>query len=83
MVPFQLLFHGGVKKNQWESYPNCRLGVVLLQHEECCCTMHNSTCIVMMQFPFSDEVWSLFGYVILHELLQDCNVILCIDGSFY
>ncbi len=45
--------------------------------------MHNMTVrIVVMQFPFSDEVWSLFEYVILHELLQDYNVIWCIDGGF-
>ncbi len=38
--------------------------------------------IVVTQVPFSNEVWSLFGYFILYKLLQDCDIILRADGGF-
>ncbi len=52
--------------------------------EECSYTMHNMRPhIVMMQFTSFDVIWSLFWYMILHELLQDCDVVLRFDGGFY
>ncbi len=46
--------------------------------------MHNMRPhIAATQFPFSNEVGLLLRYVILHELLQDCDVVLRIDGGFH
>ncbi len=39
-------------------------------------------CIVFIRFTFSKEVWMLFGCMIFHELLQDCDLVLCIDSAF-
>ncbi len=84
MLPFQLLFHSGVKEeiigNQirtvgwlWYHFDFSLLHYTRYE------AMHCSDAI----FLFFNEVWSFFEYVILHQLLQDCDIILRIDGGFH
>ncbi len=55
--------------------------LLLVFSEEHSYTVHGMKVrIAVMEFPFSDEVWSHFRYVIFRELLRNCDVVLPIGG---